>query len=214
MKPEQLVDVDYAAAVRSPFRRNVPSVNELIASFLVGFCARYFSVTSGSPSRIMRCTMIRLLNTIVHVESRNRLVRARKISATPASPAWVATRICSTYLDFGAASCMYALARRNGQRSRCASSPKPAQYLDLRPTLHALLEGARHGARVVLQPGLPGSQETARFVGWSRAVEEVAAVLRWGYRSIPAQRSERILRRVYQWAKGYGVRAAAAQIRG
>jgi hypothetical protein len=27
--------------------------------------------------------------------------------------------------------------------------------------------------------GYRGSQETARFVGWSRAVEEVAAVLRW-----------------------------------
>jgi hypothetical protein len=40
---------------------NVPSVKELMASFRCGFCARYFSVTSGSPSLIMRCTMIMLL---------------------------------------------------------------------------------------------------------------------------------------------------------
>jgi hypothetical protein len=83
---------------------NVPSVKELIASFRCGFCARYFSVTSGSPSLIIRCIMIKLLNTIVHVESRSRFVRARNISATPASPACVATKICSTYFDFGAAS--------------------------------------------------------------------------------------------------------------
>jgi hypothetical protein len=89
---------------------NIPSVNELIASFRCGFCARYLRVTSGSPSRIMRCTMIKLLKTMVHVESRNRFVRARKISATPASPAWVATRICSTYFDFGAASYTWVLA--------------------------------------------------------------------------------------------------------
>jgi hypothetical protein len=49
--------------------------------------------------------MIKLLKTMVHVESRSRFVRARKISATPASPACVATKMCSTYLDFGAASC-------------------------------------------------------------------------------------------------------------
>lgn len=87
-----------------PQSEHVPSVNELIASFLVGLSAKYFKVTSGSPSRIIRCTMIKLLKTMVHVESRRRFVRARKISATPASPAWVATRMCSTYLDFGAAS--------------------------------------------------------------------------------------------------------------
>lgn len=146
---------------RWPFllSKNVPSVNELIASFLVGFCARYFRVTSGSPSRIMRCTMIRLLKTIVHVESRRRLVRARKISATPASPAWVATRMCSTYFDFGAASCVYALACRRGQlrRMRCASFRRTRRYLYLRPALHALLEGACHEAWRVLQPGLPGA---------------------------------------------------------
>ena len=75
-----------------------------MASVRCGFLDRYFNVTSGSPSLIMRCTMIKLLKTMVHVESRSRFVRARKISATPASPACVATRICSTYLDFGAAS--------------------------------------------------------------------------------------------------------------
>ena len=98
-----------------PIPQHVPSVNELMASFLVGFCARYFKVTSGSPSLIMRCTMIKLLKTMVHVESRRRFWRARKISATPASPAWVATRMCSTYFDFGAASCGTVLARRDAQ---------------------------------------------------------------------------------------------------
>ena len=44
------------------------------------------------------------LKTIVHVESRSLCCNVRKTSATPASPAWVATRICSTYFDFGAAS--------------------------------------------------------------------------------------------------------------
>jgi hypothetical protein len=47
---------------------------------------------------------------MVHVESRRRFVRARKISATPASPACVATRMCSTYFDLGAASYVVVLA--------------------------------------------------------------------------------------------------------
>ncbi len=48
--------------------------------------------------------MMRDLKTIVHVESLRRFCKARKISATPASPAWVATRMCSTYLALGGAS--------------------------------------------------------------------------------------------------------------
>lgn len=52
----------------------------------------------------MRCTIISDLNTIVHVVSRNLFCNVRNISATPASPACVATRICSTYFDLGAAS--------------------------------------------------------------------------------------------------------------
>ena len=51
----------------------------------------------------MRCTVIRLLKTTVHVESRNRNWSARKTSPTPASPACVATRICSIYFVFGGA---------------------------------------------------------------------------------------------------------------
>jgi len=93
---------------RSPaYRRiqDIPSAKWFVASRRCGFWARYLSVTSGSPSRIIRCTMIRLLKTMVHVESRRRFVSARKISATPASPACVATRMCSTYFDLGAASC-------------------------------------------------------------------------------------------------------------
>lgn len=40
----------------------------------------------------------------VHVWSLTRLFSARNTSAMPASPAWVAMRMCSTYFDFGAAS--------------------------------------------------------------------------------------------------------------
>ena len=82
---------------------DVPSEKLLIASF-DGESATYLSVTFGSPSLIIKCTMIRALNTIVHVESLKRFCRVRNISATPASPAWVATRICSTYLALGGAS--------------------------------------------------------------------------------------------------------------
>ena len=82
----------------------VPSEKLLMAT-LVGDSDRNLSVTFGSPSLIIRCTIISPLKTIVHVESRNRCVRVRKTSATPASPAWVATRRCSTYFDLGAASC-------------------------------------------------------------------------------------------------------------
>ena len=49
--------------------------------------------------------MMSALKTIVHVESLRRFCRVRNISATPASPAWVATRMCSTYLALGGASC-------------------------------------------------------------------------------------------------------------
>lgn len=74
-----------------------------MASF-EGDSATYFSATLGSPSRIIRCTMMSDLKTIVHVESLRRFCKARKISATPDSPAWVATSICSTYLALGGAS--------------------------------------------------------------------------------------------------------------
>ncbi len=83
---------------------DVPSEKLLIASF-DGESATNFSVTFGSPSLTMRCTMISALKTIVHVESRSLCCSARKISATPASPAWVAMRMCSTYLALGGASC-------------------------------------------------------------------------------------------------------------
>lgn len=43
------------------------------------------------------------LKTMVHVESLKRFCRVLKISATPASPAWVAMRMCSTYLALGGA---------------------------------------------------------------------------------------------------------------
>jgi hypothetical protein len=65
--------------------------------------ARNARVTSGEPSRIMRWTVMRPLNTMVHVESRSRYCSARMTSPTPASPEWVATRMCSMYLVFGGA---------------------------------------------------------------------------------------------------------------
>ncbi len=89
------------------FWRDAPSEKLLMASFRGPPSARYPSVTSGSPSRIIKCTIMRDLNTMVHVESRKRFWRARKTSPTAASPACVATRMCSTYLDFGAASYKY-----------------------------------------------------------------------------------------------------------
>lgn len=92
--------------IRDSLGLNSPSEKLLIASF-DGESAKNLSVTFGSPSRIMRCTMMSDLNTIVHVESRSLFCKARNISATPASPACVATRICSTYLDLGAASCYH-----------------------------------------------------------------------------------------------------------
>jgi hypothetical protein len=63
----------------------------------------YRSVVSGAPSRIIRCTTIKDLKTIVHVESRNRSWSTRKTSATPDSPPCVEERIDSMYFDFGAA---------------------------------------------------------------------------------------------------------------
>ena len=83
---------------------------------LKGNSATYFSVTLGSPSRIMRCTIISALKTIVHVESLRRFCRVRNISATPASPAWVATRMCSTYLALGGASCFLWLTKGSQYR--------------------------------------------------------------------------------------------------
>lgn len=53
----------------------------------------------------MRWTVIKLLKTTVHVESRNRWWSARNTSPTPASPECVATRMCSMYFVFGGAAC-------------------------------------------------------------------------------------------------------------
>lgn len=76
---------------------------------------------------------MRPLKTMVHVESRSRLVMVRKTSATPASPAFVATRMCSTYFDLGGASWI------ETQSMRIVDVTKSA-YLDLRATLYRLLE--------------------------------------------------------------------------
>lgn len=83
---------------------DLPSEKLLMAT-LRGLSARYSSVAFSAPSRIIICKTMRDLKTIVHVESRNRNCRVRKISPTPASPLRVATRMCSMYFDFGGASC-------------------------------------------------------------------------------------------------------------
>lgn len=75
----------------------LPSEKLLMASIFL--CLdRYARVTSGDPSLIIRWTVTKLLNTTVHVESRNRFCKARNTSPTPASPECVAIRICSMYL--------------------------------------------------------------------------------------------------------------------
>lgn len=114
-----------------------PSEKLLIASF-DGESAKNLSVTFGSPSRIMRCTMMSDLKTIVHVESRSLFCKARNISATPASPVCVATRICSTYFDLGAASCYH-----NIIGVSFLKMPK-RPYLYLRPSLDRLFKRTCH----------------------------------------------------------------------
>jgi hypothetical protein len=76
---------------------NIPSEKLLIAS-IFRCLERYANVASGDPSLIIRWTVIKLLNTTVHVESRSRFCNARNTSATPCSPECVAIRICSMYL--------------------------------------------------------------------------------------------------------------------
>lgn len=81
---------------------DIPSEKLLMASMFL--CdARNANVTSGEPSRIIKCTVMRLLKTTVHVESRRRFCSDRKTSATPCSPECVAMRICSMYFVFGGA---------------------------------------------------------------------------------------------------------------
>lgn len=104
----------------------IPSEKLLIA-ILDGASPKDFNVTFGSPSLIIRCTIMSALNTIVHVESRNLCCRVLNTSATPASPAWVATSMCSTYLDLGAAS------YTNGQKGTVKLEHA---YFNLCSTLH------------------------------------------------------------------------------
>jgi hypothetical protein len=64
---------------------HIPSEKLLMAS-IFRCLERYDNVTSGDPSLIIRWTVIKLLNTTVHVESRSRFCNARNTSATPCSP--------------------------------------------------------------------------------------------------------------------------------
>ena len=69
-----------------PGHGNIPSVKLLMASFRAGLFDKYLNVTLGSPSLIMKCTIISDLNTIVQVESLKRFCSTRNTSATPCSP--------------------------------------------------------------------------------------------------------------------------------
>jgi hypothetical protein len=111
--------------------------------------AKKARVTSGEPSRIMRWTVMRPLNTIVHVESRSRYCSARMTSPTPASPECVATRMCSMYLVFGGAFCSRLARGLASDDKPCVmgGSSECPSYLDLGSPLDGLLEGARHDAR-------------------------------------------------------------------
>jgi hypothetical protein len=118
---------------------NIPSEKLLIASIFLCL-ARKSKVTSGEPSLIMKCTVMRLLNTTVHVESRRRFCNDRKTSATPYSPEWVATRMCSIYFVFGGA----AWRARFVSNEFVYSVPYPGAHLDLRSTFHRFFERASH----------------------------------------------------------------------
>lgn len=69
---------------------------------------------------------------------------------------------------------MYALASVSQRvvEARGRRRPRAAgrQYLDLRPALHTLLEGACHGARGALQPGATGGPQAttsmSMFAAW------------------------------------------------
>ena len=70
---------------------------------------------------------------------------ARKISATPASPVCVATRICSTYLDFGAASWSKELVSSAADVAREERHVADSvSYLDLGAAFDRLLKGTGH----------------------------------------------------------------------
>jgi hypothetical protein len=136
-----------------PQTQNVPSEKLLIASIFLCL-ARKSNVTSLEPSLIIRCTVMRLLNTTVHVESRRRFCNDRNTSATPYSPEWVAIRICSMYFVFGGAAWKKRYVSKQCEHCRAC----PRLYLDLRSTFNRFLERASHVelCSVPLQPdGLP-----------------------------------------------------------
>jgi hypothetical protein len=77
---------------------SLPSLMLLLIASIFRCFARYDNVTSGEPSLIIIWTVIRLLNTTVHVESRRRFCKTLNTSATPCSPECVAIKMCSMYL--------------------------------------------------------------------------------------------------------------------
>jgi hypothetical protein len=135
----------------SPTRHHSPSEKLLIAIFL-GFSAMYSSVASSAPSRIIRWMTMRDLKTIVHVESRSRNWRVRKISAMPASPLCVARRMCSIYFDLGGASCPLALISSSPWEipENIDQGPGRADFY-LGSPLHRLLEILCHCSRSTVQ---------------------------------------------------------------
>lgn len=91
---------------------------------------------------------MRDLKTIVHVESRSRNWRVRKISATPASPLWVARRMCSMYFALGGASCdLISISSSSSELSENGIQGSGRADFDLGGPLHRLLEILRHCSR-------------------------------------------------------------------
>lgn len=137
-------------------RDNYPPSEKTLTASMFLCLPRYASVTSGEPSLIIRCTVIKLLKTTVHVESRSRCCNALNTSPTPASPACVATRICSMYFVLGGAAyergevgsrsvTCFSLAAPSdwGQRGRCRRRNRQT-HLYLGRAFHGLLKRARH----------------------------------------------------------------------
>lgn len=92
---------------------------------------------------------MRALKTIVHVESRSRSWSVRNISATPASPVWVATRMCSMYLDLGAASCSHEASHQHlTLMITCMETMSIQTDLNLGGPLYRFLEIVGHGEGV------------------------------------------------------------------
>lgn len=136
-------------------------------------------MASGEPSRIIRWMVIRLLKTTVHVESRNRNCSARKTSPTPASPACVATRMCSIYFVFGGAAYIRRCQKHYAYHSS-STQFLPGVFpmlrhtdLDLGRSLDRFLKRARHSCFAT------SYSPNARLLSMGRFGGLLFSLLRW-----------------------------------